>query len=252
MSLQAWLRWGVLLVTTAVLLLCWQTLPTGGPGGTLPKLDAVLAAFGPSAEWDVYLRALRTTLIEAFAGLAIGFVAGVVFGVLLGESPVLRRGFYPYALALQALPPIALAPIFVIWFGLGVESKIGLVAAATLFPILVSTMTGVAQTDPVRIEMATAFAATKAQIRRKIVFPGLVVPIFSGLEISIVLSFLAAITGELISANAGVGVILEVYQRDYRLAEEFAVLMILVVVGLLLALLTRIARRAVLERMPHE
>ncbi|GAA4227475.1 ABC transporter permease [Actinomadura meridiana] len=247
-------RWGGLALVTVVLLAAWQILPSGvqGNGSSVPKLDAVLKALGPSGEWGNYLKALRVTLGEAFFGLIVGFVAGVVLGVLLGESRILRQGFYPYAVALQALPPIALAPIFVIWFGLGMESKIGLVGAATLFPILVSTMAGVAETDRGRIEMATAFGASKAQIRRKIVFPGLVVPIFSGLEISVVLSFLAAIAGELISANSGIGVILQVYQRDFRLAEEFAVLTILVVVGLVLALLVRLARHVVLERMPNE
>ncbi|RFS84088.1 ABC transporter permease [Actinomadura spongiicola] len=253
-SASAAVRWGGLVVVTAALLAAWQILPSGvqGDGSSVPKLDAVLKALGPSGEWGEYLRALRTTLGEAFFGLLIGFVAGVVLGVLLGESRILRQGFYPYAVALQALPPIALAPIFVIWFGLGMESKIGLVGAATLFPILVSTMAGVAETDRGRIEMATAFGASRSQIRLKIVFPGLVVPIFSGLEISVVLSFLAAIAGELISANAGVGVILQVYQRDFRLAEEFAVLVILVAVGLALALLVRLARHFVLERMPNE
>ncbi|WP_242884215.1 ABC transporter permease [Actinomadura litoris] len=253
-NLGAAARWGGLVAVTAALLLAWQILPSDvqGDGSSVPKLNAVLKALGPSGEWGEYLKALRITLGEAFFGLLIGFAAGVVLGVLLGESRILRQGFYPYALALQALPPIALAPIFVIWFGLGMQSKIGLVAAATLFPVLVSTMAGVAETDRGRIEMATAFGASKSQIRLRIVFPGLVVPIFSGLEISVVLSFLAAIAGELISANAGIGVILQVYQRDYRLAEEFAVLMILVVVGLALALLVRLARRLVLERMPNE
>ena len=247
-------RWGALVAVTGVLLAAWQLLPSGvqGDGSSVPKLDATLKALGPSGDWGGYLKALRVTLAEAYLGLLIGFAAGVVLGVLLGESRILRQGVYPYAVALQALPPIALAPIFVIWFGFGMTSKIGLVGAATLFPVLVSTMAGVAETDRNRIEMATAFGASKAQVRLKIIFPGLVVPIFSGLEISVVLSFLAAIAGELISANAGVGVILQEYQRDFRLAEEFAVLAILVAVGLLLALLVRLARHVILERMPNE
>ncbi|TYB44038.1 ABC transporter permease [Actinomadura chibensis] len=247
-------RWGGLVLVTAVLLAAWQLVPSGvqGDGSSVPRLDATLKALGPSGEWGEYLKALRVTLGEAFLGLLIGLVAGVVLGVLLGESKILRQGVYPYAVALQALPPIALAPIFVIWFGFGMASKIGLVGAATLFPILVSTMAGVAETDRNRIEMATAFGASRAQIRMKVVFPGLVAPIFSGLEISVVLSFLAAIAGELISANAGVGVILQVYQRDFRLAEEFAVLLILVAVGLALASLVRLARHLVMERMPDE
>lgn len=243
-----------LLTVTGILLLLWQLIPSTDPSGAqaMPKLEKVIAALGPSADWSTYLDALAVTLKEAMAGLGIGLLVGVVLGVLLGESRLLMRGLYPYALALQATPPIALAPLFIVWFGLGSVSKIWLVAAATLFPILVSTMSGVANSDPYRIQLARAYGASKRQIRRKIVFPALVVPVSAGLEISAVLSFLAAIAGEFISANAGIGVILQIYRREYQMAQIFAVLVILIVVGITIAGLVRLGRNVVLNRIPNE
>lgn len=236
------------------LLAAWQFLPVwlDVPSFIFPPLSEVLAAlFDPSATYG-YLYNTQVTLIEAMSGLAIGTVLGLVTGVILVEVDVLNRMVYPYIVAIQSIPKVAIAPLFVIWFGFGMTSKIVIVVLLTFFPILLSTMSGIRSVSADHINLFRAHKATRAQIRWKLLLPSALPSIFTGFEMAVVFSTLGAIVGEFVGAQAGLGVL--ILQAQYRMntGAVFATLMILCALGILLNLLVRVLRRRVLYWVPGE
>lgn len=237
-----------------VLLVAWQFLPgaLNVPSFIFPPLSDVLAAlFDPSATYG-YLYNTQVTLIEAMSGLAVGTVLGLVMGVVLVEVDFLNRMIYPYVVAIQSIPKVAIAPLFVIWFGFGITSKIVIVALLTFFPILLSTMSGIRSVSADHINLFRAHKATRSQIRWKLLLPSALPSIFTGFEMAVVFSTLGAIVGEFVGAQAGLGVL--ILQAQYRMntGAVFATLMILCTLGIILNLLVRILRRRVLYWVPGE
>lgn len=238
----------------AALLVAWQVLPgaLNVPSFIFPPLSEVLAAlFDPSATYG-YLYHTQVTLIEAMSGLAVGTVLGLVMGVVLVEVDFLNRMVYPYVVAIQSIPKVAIAPLFVIWFGFGMTSKIVIVALLTFFPILLSTMSGIRSVSADHINLFRAHKATRSQIRWKLLLPSALPSIFTGFEMAVVFSTLGAIVGEFVGAQAGLGVL--ILQAQYRMntGAVFATLMILCALGIVLNLLVRILRRRVLYWVPGE
>ncbi len=238
----------------AVLLTAWQFVPglLNVPSFIFPPLSEVLSAlFDPSATYG-YLYNTQVTLIEAMSGLAIGTVLGLVVGVILVEVDVLNRMIYPYIVAIQSIPKVAIAPLFVIWFGFGMTSKIVIVALLTFFPILLSTMSGIRSVSADHINLFRAHKATRSQIRFKLLLPSALPSIFTGFEMAVVFSTLGAIVGEFVGAQAGLGVL--ILQAQYRMntGAVFATLMILCALGIVLNLAVRLLRRRVLYWVPGE
>src|SRR5229473_2202429 len=146
-----------------------------------------------------------TTLTEATVGLVIGVALGVGCGILLGLSRLLERSLYPYIIAFQGLPKIALAPVFIVWFGFGMVSKVALVVLVTFFPLLVNTWAGIRAANSEMINMARSFHASRWQVLRHIVLPGALPYIFAGLEIAVMYSIVGAIVSEFVGAQRGLG-----------------------------------------------
>ncbi len=128
------------------------------------------------------------TTVEILSGFVLGVVAGLVFGALISLIPVLERLVYPYLVALQTLPKVAIAPLFLIWFGYGLASKIVITALVCFFPVMVSVIAGFHSTDRDQLDMMKAFGATKWQTLLRLRIPAALVLIFSGLEIAAVLA----------------------------------------------------------------
>src|SRR5690606_36198709 len=128
----------------------WEYLPPalGVQPFIIPRFSAVVEKFTTMESISRIAADSWVTIYEALLGLLIGSALGIVCGLLLGDSPLLRRLFYPYVIALQSLPKVAIAPLFVIWFGFGLTPKVLIVVVLTFFPLLVNTMSGVMNVDP--------------------------------------------------------------------------------------------------------
>jgi len=235
-----------------VLLLAWQFAPSllSVPSYILPELSAVLTALTDPDALPRYLYNAGYTLFEAGVGLAIGASAGVVIGILLAEIKVLYNTFYPYIVAIQSIPKVALAPLFVIWFGFGIESKVVVVVLLTFFPVLVNTINGMRSVDPEQIDLFRVNGATVWQTRRKLMLPASLPYIFTGLEIAVVMAMLGAIVAEFVGAQNGLGVLILQAQFQMQTAAVFALLIILSTIGISLNLLVRLVRRKVVFWMP--
>lgn len=173
-----------------------------------------------------------TTLGEIMAGFALAVVIGATLAVLMSEFTVLRQMLRPYIIALNATPTIALAPLFIVWFGVGMDAKIFLVVVGATFPVIVSTTAGLISTDPQRLRLMESLGATRAQIFWKLRLPSAVPYFFAGLELAVVASSIGAVVGEFSGGNMGLGYVILLAQDSLNLPLTFSTLIILAVLGI--------------------
>lgn len=174
------------------------------------------------------------TMWEAFLGFVIGSVLGILMGFGLAHWPAAERVLYPYVVAFQALPKVAIAPLLVVWFGFGIEAKVLIVVVMTFFPLLVNSIAGYHSVEAERIELARVCSASELQIFWHIILPSSAPFIFAGLHMAAVISLLAAIVGEFVGAKAGLGLLLLQYNNSMQMGGVFAILIILGVLGFVL------------------
>jgi NitT/TauT family transport system permease protein len=186
---------------------------------------------------------LLATLSSVLAGFGLGSAAGLFVGGVISLLPVLERLVYPYVVALQTVPKIAIAPLFILWFGYGLMSKIVISALICFFPVLVSVMAGFHSTDRDRLEMMRAFGATRWQTLMRLRVPGALVMIFAGLEIATVLSVIGAVVGEFVGAQEGLGYLITALNFNMDVAGVFAVLIFLSLIGITLHAIVKFAGR---------
>jgi NitT/TauT family transport system permease protein len=175
------------------------------PSYLLPDPNAVWTAL-----WKGYVKGdlvshLWYTSQAILLGYLIGCVGAFVMGVAFCESKTLERLFYPYVVAFQAMPKVALAPLIVVWFGFELASKVVMVAIICFFPLFINTIVGLKSAEPAMIDLMRAFSATRWQILCKIKIPAAAGHLFAGLEIGVVLALIGAVVAEFVSATKGLG-----------------------------------------------
>jgi NitT/TauT family transport system permease protein len=227
--------------TMAILLIAWESMS----GTVIPKFwisspSAIVAVLaGWIADYSLFEH-VGATLSEMGLGYVIGAAFGIGCGLCLGLLPRVERITAPVITALYALPKIALTPLFVIAFGIGLESKIVLVASTVFFLILYNTLDGVRDIDRDLVEALEIMGATRAEIVRKALVPATLPWIFTGLRIAVRYAFTAAILGELMASNEGIGYLIEASAGDYNTAGVYAAVFVLVIFSVLFTeLLTR-------------
>lgn len=192
------------------------------------------------------------TLYEILMGFLIGALLGLLLGAAIGQSALLEAVLYPYVVAFQTMPKVAIAPLFVLWFGFGVTSKIIITAAIVFFPVLANTIVGLRSAPRDQIDLMTAFTASQWHIFRMVRVPHALPFVFAGLDIGIVLAVIGAIVGEFVGAQAGLGYL--ILQRNFSMdaAGMFAILIVLSVIGIVLhAAMRFVARRVIFWTDTH-
>jgi NitT/TauT family transport system permease protein len=173
----------------------------------------------PTLIWNVFWASLLrgeilyhagVTLLESFSGLLAGCLIGVILGVFLSISRILGAAAEPFVIALNCLPRVALAPLVVMFLGIGFLSKFLLAFSLVVVPIMINTYEGIRAADPIWIDTLRIFRANRKQMFLKVLLPNCVPWIFSGIRVSITLSIIGAIVGEFISARAGIGYMIDV------------------------------------------
>jgi NitT/TauT family transport system permease protein len=195
---------------------------------------------------------LTTTLTETFAGLAIGMVVGVAVGVLIASSKVVGRWFYPYIMALYSLPRVALAPLFIVWFGIGLESKIFMVVTMVVFVAFYNTYQGMRSIDPDLLEMTRSFRASWGARLRWAVLPAVAPWILTSLRLSIALALIGAVIAELVGASQGLGYYMGYSANVLDTTGVFAGLVIITVIAMVAEqIVALIERRVMRHRLGH-
>lgn len=181
-----------------------------------------------------FYRHLWVTLFEILAGFGLGAGMGLFLGFLIGVFPSLERTLYPYVVAFETIPKVAIAPIIVIWFGYGPASKVVITATVAFFPLIANTITGLRSAPASQIEMMIAHTATRWQVFRAVRWPSALPYIFTGLNIAIVLSVIGAIVGEFVGSKEGLGFLIMQRNFNFDMAGTFAIIITLSVIGVTL------------------
>jgi NitT/TauT family transport system permease protein len=234
------------------ILLAWQLYVTLGdvPEFLLPAPDRVGGAVvALAADGGLFLH-LGFSLGNIVLGFVLGTLLGFAAGVALAASPRAERWLEGPILILQTAPKIALAPLFVIWFGLGVASKIALIVSLVAFPVLVGTLIGLRSLDPRLRDLARILDLTRWQRLRRIELPAALPDIFSGLRVGAVQAVVGAILGEWMSGSLGLGHLMTYASATYRTPLLFGAIALTVLLGLLVHLALEAAERRLLSWRP--
>lgn len=171
------------------------------------------------------------TVVGTLGAFVLGSIAGILVGLLFVMYPSVEKTLDPFVAALNALPRIALAPLFLLWFGLGLSSKIALGASLTLFIVLSSTVAGIRSVDQDFLTLARTIGARPIQVFGRITLPSAVPTIFSGLRLGLIYAMLGVIAGEIIGAEVGLGQRLSYLAGTFATDGVFAVLVLLALLG---------------------
>lgn len=204
------------------------------PAYIVPAPSKVCIALYHGIASMLYLRHLWITLVETLLGFAGGCVVALVLGTLIALSRRCEYFLYPFILMFQAMPKVALAPLIVIWFGLGLTSKIAQAGLTAFFPLMVNTIVGLRSADEDRIALMRSLDASNMQIFTMLRMPSAMPFIFAGFEIAMMLSLIGAIVAEFVGAQRGLGVLIMSMTYTMDVAGQFSVLIVLAVLGLLL------------------
>ncbi len=219
-----------------VLLAGWQWLANrpGVSALVLPAPTAVWAALWSGFVTGYFWPHLRATLQALLLGLAGGCAAGLLIGCVLAEFKLLEKVLRPYVVVSQVVPKLALAPLFVLWFGFGVLPTTLITALICFFPLMENTLTGLQHVDPQRLQLFRMLGATRLQTLLRLKLPASLPGILAGLRVAVVLALVGAVVGEFISAGEGLGAVVIAAQGSMDTGLMFAALALISATGLLL------------------
>ena len=202
---------------------------------TLPRPSDVLVAFRDLHVTGLLYEHLAISVSRLAVGAALGVGVGIGTGVLIGLFSYIRAGLVPVVAAIFPIPKIALLPLFVIWFGIDEGSKYALIALGTFTPMVVATYGAVDNVDRTLIRMAQSFGLSWLSIVRKIVLPGAMPGILSGLRISLAIAIILLVAAEMLGAEYGIGAYVLEAGSLYDLDRLFAGVVILSLLGVLVS-----------------
>jgi len=230
---HAWLRQ---LAALAIVLVLWEAAgrahllnPLFAPSPS--QIGAALTdLFGSGRIWPH----LNATFTEAFAGLMIGSVVGVVLGVLAALVPLIAELLEPVMTLLNAIPRVILAPVFVIWMGIGIASKVALAFILVAVLMFFTVYSGIRQVDRKLVERIVTLGGGRWELVRHVYLPSVASWVLGSLKVAVGFAFTGACVGEFVAASRGLGYLLSFAQSTYNTALMFALILLILVVVLLI------------------
>ncbi|HRF07051.1 MAG TPA: ABC transporter permease [Xanthobacteraceae bacterium] len=233
----------LLLLAGLIVLWMFAVRNWGVPNYILPSFESVLGALHRGYIQGDYWPDFGYTLSSMLIGYVSGCLLAFILGTMFAEFRWLERLLYPFVLALQSMPKVALAPLILVWFGFGLGSKAVMVALVCFFPMFINTAVGLKATDPSLIDLMKAFSASRLQILLRIKIPSAASHIFAGLQISIVLGLIGAVVAEFVSSSRGLGYLINNATTTLDTSTMFASLISLAVIGILGSQLIKFLQR---------
>jgi NitT/TauT family transport system permease protein len=226
-------RLGVVLTQVGILaaiLALWQFAVTDAllPYFSRPSLIAA-KLYELLTHQDIY-RHISVTLAEITMGYALGAVIGLSLGFILGRSQFLSAALQPYIIGLYSIPKIALAPVFIVWLGLGIASKVAVVFVASFFLVFFNTYSGLISIDEELVRLARLMGASWPQTVTRVILPAAAPQIFLGLRTAVPYAVIGAVIGEYIGSSEGLGYFILYASQTYDAAALFAGIIILVAI----------------------
>jgi len=203
------------------------------PNFILPTPESVLVALYRGYVEGLFWKHFFFTLQSMVLGYLLGCSMAFLLGCLFAESRTVERMLYPFVVALQSMPKVALAPLIIVWFGFGLESKVVMVALVCFFPMFINTAMGLKQTNAALLDLMNAFSASRRHILTRIKIPSAAGHIFAGLQIAIVLGLIGAVVAEFVSSTRGLGHLINASAVNLETNTMFAALLSLAAMGVM-------------------
>ena len=242
------------LLLIAATLAVWEGLVRllAVPAFILPAPTSIFMALYRGFASTLYVDHIWITLTETILGFAVGTMLAFALGIAVALSRRVEYFLYPFIVMFQAMPKVALAPLIIIWFGIGLTSKVISAALVAFFPLMVNTIVGLRSAEEDRVNLMRSLAATRGQIFWMLQLPNALPYIFAGLEIAMIFALIGAIVAEFVGAQSGLGMLMQSMNFTMDVAGQFSVLLILSVVGLVLNAIVNEVRRRVLFWDPSQ
>ena len=186
------------------------------------------------------------TLQEILIGFALGAAAGIALAVLLTYSRLAERAVYPWLVASQMIPIVAVAPILVVWFGFTIVPKVVVVALVCFFPVVVNTIDGLKAVDPEMVRLMRTLGMSRPRIMRSVRVPSALPYLFSGLKVAMALAVIGAVFGEWVGSSEGLGYLMLALNNQLATTELFAAVLVLSLMGIALFFLVGLVERLVI------
>lgn len=231
----------VVAIFAAILVWHWAVVFFKIPFYILPSPVAVIKTL--MAKWDLIYDNTLVTLWEIFLGFIVAVVFGGLMAILIVYWKPFEVTFYPILVAFQTVPKIALAPLFVVWFGFDLQPKVIVTFLVAFFPIVVDTTVGLRSIDPQLLQMVRSMGASQMQIFFKIRFPNALPSILAGLKVAITFAVVGSIVGEFVGSDSGLGYLLLQAMLSLDTTLVFASLGALTFVGVALYLIIEVIER---------
>ncbi len=231
----------------AGLLLLWEVLVRVGwwDAGFISSPSLIVAKLGTWIDSGYLWPQVLVTLEEVAIGFVLGLLAAILVGFALGRNRFLAGVFEPMLAALNAVPRIVLAPLLILWFGIGVESKVALTFLMVFFVVVFAVLNGIREVNQALVQNALILGASARQLDRYVYLPAALTWIFGSLRLAIGFGFSAAIVGEFLLSSRGLGYLLNAAQNAFDATAMMAALVTLMaIIGVLNYLAGRIERRA--------
>ena len=214
----------------------------GTPVYILPAPSVVLERlFG---DIGYFARQGWVTLYEAMLGFLLGSAIAIIGAVLMAHSRLLEKSLFPLAVLVKVTPMVAVAPLFIIWFGFGVMPKVGVAALITFFPVLVNGITGFRAVNPTVLAFLQSLHASRLEVLLKLRLPSALPYLFAAFKVSITLSLIGAIVGEFFGASKGLGYVISVSHNNLDMPSLFSAIIVLAILGsVLIIALSALERR---------
>lgn len=236
MSHERLYRIGLPIASVTVFLIIWSVYVHSAEVSAfvLPPPEKILVALSQMITEPKLWHHARITATEAISGFLIATFIGIGLGFTMARFPPVEWAAKPFIVCLQLIPKIALAPLFILWFGFGLESKIVIAAALSFFPVFSNSLVAFKSVEPGDKDVLTMLQAKSWQRFTLLELPSALPVILAGAEVAVVLAMIGAIVGEFIGGNEGLGYLAVAYLQDLAVAELFGTIVILTLVGLVL------------------
>lgn len=225
----------------------WQV-----PSYLLPPPSQIFVQLVKLLQSGLFWENFQVTMIEVLLGYVCGVVLAALLGVSIAQAKIFQLALLPYIVAFQTIPTVALAPIFLQWFGYGITSKIVMAALISFFPMLINVVAGLQSAGRDEIQMLKAFGATPLQILLKVKLPASLPFVFAGLGLGIIFALIGTIVAEFVGAQKGLGKMLMQFNEQFNIAGMFAVLVVLAIIGVIMHMIVAYAKHKIVFWAPRQ
>lgn len=224
------LSWGLFLILIGL----WQLVVRAFDVSIVlvPAPSDVVRSLVDGLQSGFLLEHMWVTLKEILIGFGLAIGLALVSAGLITQFRIVDKAFLPILVLIQTIPKVAMAPLLLMWFGIGMTSKVLTIALIAYFPLLVNSILGLRSAESEQIEMLRSFGASEFQILRRLRLPSALPHIFAGLDVAVILSVTGAIVAEFVGATAGLGYTIQATNFNMDVARTFAVVVLLSVIGM--------------------